>query len=867
MRILKIYLLVILFTLTFGCGQDHKGGEMPEDSKDWVCVSEEPLTQDEIKSWCDNNSGKGKPLPPGLRKPSPISDLDAKNSYDVKLREFAFERFYDTELSWVRDKNVRFTGPYVGELGKGLSYGTHAAIRIYYSPEVVDWLCGGREGRLPDGAVILKEEYAFDEALDVKTGSEGCMEVGPGAKPELIGYSVMVKSEESSYDGWYWAAFFKVFGEPQPWQQGNPPVVDRSAIVDKSQFYIDGNPPAASNPLWYPTGTDFFTENKIPSVVYPLLEDETGDAPELVNLSVYGEWSVSPMGLSGRDPVFYAQLESETNNLPGLTECIETICLHCHGVTGVRAYAEHTSGQGGDGCRDLFGVEPLPEVPNGDPFRLDMMKVWPGSDDNSLQHFGALGRDGVSCMACHRIAKEGLDKESAYTGNFLTGPADEVYGQYDDVITKPMQNVLGLTPKYGSQAEDPALCGSCHNILLPVFGNGGTRLGFKYEQTTHLEWKNSVYSKQGSDFKTCQNCHMPGNYKGEELTFKIANITSNEFPPSYNVLPDSEITLKERPGYPRHSLHGLNLFLNQMFQQFPIILGARQIDYMVGTATVNPSLVTGQESMIYMAQNETAEVRLKELHITDDGELHTEVEVTNLTGHYLPSGVGFRRMFLEFLVRDSDGNVLWASGQTNSLGVIVDGTTDNILSSEDPIKFPEAPFQPHYEVITKQDQVQIYQELVEDSEGDLTTSFLRRVTEVKDNRIRPKGYNPEYYKDSGSEFIKSLSGVIGKTKNDPHYTDPSLTGSDIVQYRISLDKDLLEKVHDVKVTLYNQSIPPFYLQERFRDAYRGPAERDEIERLYYITSHLNVDGVLDDQGASVLSDWKLLITSQTKTLH
>jgi hypothetical protein len=34
-----------------------------------------------------------------------------------------------------------------------------------------------------------------------------------------------------------------------------------------------------------------------------------------------------------------------------------------------------------------------------------------------------------------------------------------------------------------------------------------------------------------------------------------------------------------------------------MFQQFPLLLGARQIDYMTGTATV-PSLITGRNSML-----------------------------------------------------------------------------------------------------------------------------------------------------------------------------------------------------------------------------------------------------------------------------
>jgi hypothetical protein len=65
----------------------------------------------------------------------------------------------------------------------------------------------------------------------------------------------------------------------------------------------------------------------------------------------------------------------------------------------------------------------------------------------------------------------------------------------------------------------------------------------------------------------------------------------------------------------------------------------------------------------------------------------------------------------------------------------------------------------------------------------------------------------------------------------------------------------------VQVSLYNQSIPPFYLQERFRDANRGPAKKNDIQRLHHITSRLNVDAVTDDQGRPVLQNWKLLIAT------
>jgi hypothetical protein len=45
----------------------------------------------------------------------------------------------------------------------------------------------------------------------------------------------------------------------------------------------------------------------------------------------------------------------------------------------------------------------------------------------------------------------------------------------------------------------------------------------------------------------------------------------------------------------------------------------------------------------------------------------------NLAGHGFPTGVGFRRAFIELVVKDASGKVVWGSGRTNELGVIVVG--------------------------------------------------------------------------------------------------------------------------------------------------------------------------------------------------
>src|SRR5262249_1697676 len=59
-------------------------------------------------------------------------------------------------LNWCVDKGV----PDTGSSFQGTYYGTHPAVRIFYSPKIMQWLIGGRNGEIPDGAMIIKEQYA-----------------------------------------------------------------------------------------------------------------------------------------------------------------------------------------------------------------------------------------------------------------------------------------------------------------------------------------------------------------------------------------------------------------------------------------------------------------------------------------------------------------------------------------------------------------------------------------------------------------------------------------------------------------------------------------------------------------------------------
>lgn len=1012
--------LLLALLLLAGCSDDGDGvgggvgpaGELPEDRADWVCRNSPPApSQNQVAEWCNVNVGNGQPLPAALRNPPPISDLAAKNAYDTMLENFVRAQSYERDLEWTGDEQWRLTGPYVGEIGSGGSYGSHPTVQVFYSPEVVAWMCGDRTDELPDGAMIVKAMHNIDDTLDIRLQDDSCMIVN--GDPEPDGWTIIVKNAAASHDGWYWGYYGVDSRSTAPVDQGNPPTLGLAAVTSEDALN-ELLQATERDPDFYPTGKVSNVDNKVPDVIFPndiygsycidchasavsestfasldnvltsglqfrqfssspdvdltnslgvdtfkgphdLQSDvepiagyvnpfstplaEPSDAflsfydqlapityteamalsmpaetydhalggnttglygpskyitsdqcagchdaislnaatanmvyldestDQLRNLSPYGEWSASPMGLAGRDPIFFAQLQSETNHLPELSTCIQQTCMRCHGVMGSRQLALDTEGQGTEDCESLYAIPPPPGVPFGKEFVRDIVRQWPQSTNNDDQQYAALARDGISCTVCHRVSPDALGDESSFTGNYVAGPIDELYGPFTDdtIVTTPMEHALGITPKFGEQVASADMCGTCHNILLPVFDNDGTQVTASYEQSTHLEWTNSIYGPNGSDFQPCHVCHMATHFQGEQLEFKIANIESSDASPTSERVPDEDITLTARDEFSRHQLHGLNVFLNQMFQQFPLILGKRQIDSLPDN-NVAPPLLTGMDSMLYMAENETAELNVLEIEKMPGNVLRTRIEASNKTGHYFPSGVGFRRAFLEFVVRDVADEIIWASGRTNQLGAILNGTTDTVLDSEQPGKFPNTAVQPHYQQIVSGDQVQIYEEVVADSDGNISTSFLRRVTDIKNNRLKPEGFDPAVFENSPSTFIQELAVLPGAEADDPHYTDPTLTGTDVIEYLATLTPAQIDSVARVEVTLYNQSAPPAYLQERFSDANVGPAEKDDIQRLYYLTSHLNTENVASETGAGVISSWKLRVADTMQTV-
>lgn len=609
----------------------------------------------------------------------------------------------------------------------------------------------------------------------------------------------------------------------------------------------------------------------------------------LLNLSPYATWKTSPMGLGGRDPVFYAQLASETETFhPEASPLVQDTCLGCHGIAGQRQYKI-------DDPKDCKSSH----------FLRAYTRAVPYPEDDPMAPYGALARDGITCTSCHRMLPgEGPESPAmnepqnrcvkerqdflnpdnkgfakTFTGSFLVGSPDELFGPFEDPRTRPMENAFAIKPVHATAIRSSEVCGSCHTVHLPVMQNGKV-IGHTYEQTTYPEWAFSAYrtgdtpqgklpSGAGKLAESCQSCHMPSkDANGKPYRSKIAGIQErSNFPQAEYALAGKDIDLPVREGFARHTLVGLNVFFIKMAQQFPDVLGIRTQDPMLVSKGLDPLLLT-EQAMLDQASSSTARISVKPEKT--DGKLKATVRIDTEVGHKLPSGVGFRRAFVEFDVLDAQGNVLWASGRTNGAGVIVDEAGKPVAGElwwkddcSGRLHPDELVFQPHFEVIRRQDQAQIYQELVTAPVGKnpecglhvkarppLTTSFLSICGRAKDNRILPQGFLSLEERTAIALALGANADLaqdvephgVGK---DPDYRDG---GGDSLVYEIDL-ATVKGAPASVQATLYYQATPPFYLQDRF-----CTSKSEDTQRLYFLAGHLNLDG-------TEAEDWKLEVVS------
>ena len=107
------------------------------------------------------------------------------------------------------------------------------------------------------------------------------------------------------------------------------------------------------------------------------------------------------------------------------------------------------------------------------------------------------------------------------------------------------------------------------------------------------------------------------------------------------------LTVTSSRGYRRHTFQGNNVFLMEVFRQFNDVLGVRTADYETGVEGIHFAI----DSYVQNARKNTATIEILNVEATGH-TIAADVKITNLTGTRLPSGVGFRRVWIEFLLID-----------------------------------------------------------------------------------------------------------------------------------------------------------------------------------------------------------------------
>jgi hypothetical protein len=208
----------------------------------------------------------------------------------------------------------------------------------------------------------------------------------------------------------------------------------------------------------------------------------------------------------------------------------------------------------------------------------------------------------------------------------------------------------------------------------------------------------------------------------------------------------------KRDGMHRHVFVGGNFVVEQMLIEHREELGVSAQPEVLQTANNRTS---------EFVRTQSARLDLLDLRRTGDG-LSFSVKVENLTGHKLPTAYPSRRVWLHVTVRDNAGDVVFESGALNADGSIIGNDND-----ADPLRF-----EPHYTEITSPDEVEIFEPILGDSQGHVTTGLLSAVRYLKDNRVLPKGFD----KQTAEQDI----AVVGAAYDDPRF----IGGSASVRYAI-----------------------------------------------------------------------------------
>ncbi len=349
--------------------------------------------------------------------------------------------------------------------------------------------------------------------------------------------------------------------------------------------------------------------------------------------------------------------------------------------------------------------------------------IFNGQTNYSMAEMKAdpIANDGVSCAVCHQIKPDNFGMVTSYSGHYQIDPDSIIYGPYPDPELNAMTEMAAFLPVYSIHMNQSELCATCHTLFTPYLDNQGQIAGDFPEQTPYLEWKNSIYPAQNTQ---CQDCHMPMITDSVDIAW---------IPQSHQVY---------RTPFWKHSFVGGNVYMLNMLKDNISTLGLT-----ASSENFDSTIARAKENLTEKAID---------LFITttyENDSLNVFVKIENKTGHKIPSGIPFRRMWIHLKVTDPSNNIVYESGKWDAQGEI------NGLDAE---------YEPHYDLIKNENDVQIYEGVMVDVDNAVTYTLLRASSYIKDNRIPPKGFtttHPSY----------DTTAIFGSAVFDPNFNKENST--------------------------------------------------------------------------------------------
>ena len=439
--------------------------------------------------------------------------------------------------------------------------------------------------------------------------------------------------------------------------------------------------------------------------------------PSGEDVSIGVTWRATMMANSSRDPYWQASVRREIGDHPKAAVQIEDECSVCH--MPMSHTAEHASGRQG---RVFAHLPAFAKASAGKP------AGGTAAEESRLAH------DGVSCTLCHQMTAENFGTAAGFSGGYVIDtsiPIEQrpIYGPYpvNNGLRSVMHSVTGFQQTQSAHIRRSEMCATCHTLYTTPRGSDGAALGRFPEQVPFQEWQHSRYVAEQS----CQSCHMPAIVEPTAIASVLAT---------------------PREGARRHSFVGGNFFGLRMLNRFRAELGVE--------APASELEAAARETLAHL-RDSAARLTIERAAV-EGGRVLVDVSVENLSGHKLPTAYPSRRAWISLTIRDVDGRIVFSSGGLGPTGAIAGNDND-----ADPSRF-----EPHYRQITRTSEVQIYESILADPSGAVTTGLLKAVRYAKDNRLLPQGFDKA---TAGADIA-----VHGNAADDTDFTG----GSDRVQYAV-----------------------------------------------------------------------------------